>query len=283
MAERMVEVSGVEVCTEAFGNPGDPPVLLVMGMSASMMWWETGFCERLADGRRFVIRYDHRDTGRSVTYPPGHPRYAGSDLVRDAAGVLDAYGLAAAHIVGMSMGGALAQLLALDFPDRVLSLVLISTSPALPGERPLASSAERFRRFASTARVDWSDTSAVVDYVVDYWRVLGGRQRGFDEAHIRELAQFDADRARDVAAAQNHGLLSDENRPRAPLSSIAAPTLVVHGTDDPMFPLDHGAALADEIPNAKLLALSGAGHGIDPDDWDTVIGAIVDHTRALSR
>jgi pimeloyl-ACP methyl ester carboxylesterase len=85
-----------------------------------------------------------------------------------------------------------------------------------------------------------------------------------------------------VAAAQNHGLLSDEDRPLPPLASIAAPTLVVHGTDDAMFPLDHGTALADQIPNAKLLALSGAGHGIDPDDWDTVIGAIVGHTRAES-
>src|SRR5436190_19633592 len=128
MAERMIEANGAGLCTDALGRHGDPPILLVMGMSASMVWWEDEFCARLADERRFVIRYDHRDTGRSVTYEPGHPGYTVSDLVADAVGVLDGYELDAAHVVGMSMGGALAQLLALDFPDRVLSLTLISTS-----------------------------------------------------------------------------------------------------------------------------------------------------------
>src|SRR5881392_3130047 len=128
MAERMVEAQGVVLCTEPFGDPSDPPILLIMGIGASMLWWEEGFCRMLADGGRFVIRYDHRDTGRSVTYEPGRPGYTGDDLVDDAAGVLGAYGVGAAHVVGVSMGGALAQVLALDFPERVLSLVLISTS-----------------------------------------------------------------------------------------------------------------------------------------------------------
>ena len=127
MAERMIEANGVELCTEAFGDPADPPILLVMGIGASMLWWEEGFCGMLAENGRFVIRYDHRDTGRSVTYEPGRPEYTGADLVTDAAGVLDAYGIPAANVVGVSAGGAFAQLLALDFPDRVLSLVLIST------------------------------------------------------------------------------------------------------------------------------------------------------------
>src|SRR3954469_19069131 len=135
MAESMIEPNGVELCTESFGDPADPPILLIMGMSGSMLWWDEGLCRMLADHERFVIRYDHRDTGRSVTYPPGRPGYTGADLVADAAGVLDAYGISAAHIVGVSMGGALAQLLALDFADRVASLVLISTSLALPDER----------------------------------------------------------------------------------------------------------------------------------------------------
>ena len=135
MTERMVDVSGVEICTEAFGDLADPPILLIMGIGGSMLWWEEGFCRMLADGGRFVIRYDHRDTGRSVTYEPGRPGYTGADLVADAAGVLDAYDIPAAHLVGVSAGGAFAQLLALDFPERVLSLVLISTSPATPGDR----------------------------------------------------------------------------------------------------------------------------------------------------
>ena len=137
MAERMIDANGVALCTEHFGDPGDPPILLVMGIGASMLWWEEGFCRKLADGGRFVIRYDHRDTGRSVTYELGRPGYTGADLVADAAGVLDAYGLAAAHVVGVSAGGAFAQLLALDYGERVLSLVLISTSAATPIDRGL--------------------------------------------------------------------------------------------------------------------------------------------------
>ena len=136
----------------------------------------------LAEGGRFVIRYDHRDTGRSVTYEPGRPEYTGADLVADAAGVLDAYGIPAAHVVGVSAGGAFAQLLALDYPDRVLSLVLISTSPATPGERELPPPTERYRRFVATADVDWSDAESVIEYLVDYSRVLAGGARPFDEA-----------------------------------------------------------------------------------------------------
>jgi pimeloyl-ACP methyl ester carboxylesterase len=105
-----------------------------------------------------VIRYDHRDTGRSATYEPGNPAYGGTDLVADAVGVLDAYGLPAAHVVGVSAGGAFAQLLALDFADRVLSLVLISSSPATPGDRGLPPPTEEFSRFAAGTEVDWRCT-----------------------------------------------------------------------------------------------------------------------------
>jgi pimeloyl-ACP methyl ester carboxylesterase len=282
VAERMIEVNGVELCTDTFGEPDDPPILLVMGMSASMLWWEEEFCERLADGRRLVIRYDHRDTGRSVIYEPGHPGYTANDLVADAVGVLDGYRVPAAHIVGVSMGGALAQLLALNFPARVLSLVLVSTSPAVAGERSLPSAQNRLQRFLATAQVDWSDAASVVEYLVAYWRVLWGQERAFDEAHIRELSQHDVARARDVAAAQNHGFLPDEDRRRRPMASITAPTLVIHGTDDPLFPLEHGIALANEIPGAQLLPLEGAGHGIDPADWKTVTNAILDHSNTAS-
>lgn len=282
MAERMIEANGVQLCTDTVGDPGDPPVLLIMGMSASLVWWEEEFCARLAGERRFVIRYDHRDTGRSITYDPGHPSYTASDLVADAAGVLDAYDLAAAHVVGLSMGGALAQLLTLDYPDRVLSLVLLSTSPATPGERGLPPAEDRLGRFLSTTRVDPSNATSVVDYLVEYWRALWGPARAYDERHVRALARHDVARARNLAAAQNHALLPDDERPSAPLSSIAAPTLVIHGTEDPMFPLAHGSALADEVPGGKLLALPGGGHGLDPADWDTVIAAIADHTHVAT-
>src|SRR5262249_18275342 len=111
LAERMIEANGVELCTEPFGDPGDPPVLLIMGVGASMMWWEEGLCRKLAAEGRYVIRYDHRDTGRSITYEPGHPTYTADDLIDDAVGVLGAYGIPAAHLVGVSAGGAFSQLL----------------------------------------------------------------------------------------------------------------------------------------------------------------------------
>lgn len=280
MVERMIETGGVELCAESFGDPGDPPTLLIMGVGGSMLWWEEGFCRMLADGGRFVIRYDHRDTGRSVTYEPGHPEYTGGDLVADAAGVLDAYGIPAAHIVGVSAGGAFAQLLALDFAERVLSLVLISTSSALPSDRALPPPTEEFTRFVSTARVDWSDTESVIGYLVDYSRVLAGGPRPFGEMRIRDLARRDVDRARNVAARQNHGFIPDDGRQRASLSSIAVPTLVIHGTADPMFPIGHGEALADDVPGARLLRLKDAGHGVEQPDWETIVRAILNHTAA---
>ncbi|HEY3877625.1 MAG TPA: alpha/beta fold hydrolase [Trebonia sp.] len=277
----MIQTAGIELCTESFGNPDDAPVLLIAGISASMLWWEEDFCQRLAAGGRFVIRYDHRDTGRSVTDEPGRPGYSGGDLVADAAGILDAYGLRAAHIVGVSAGAAFAQLLALDFAPRVLSLVLISSSPALPGDYPLPPAADQFGRFMASAAVDWSDASSVTEYLVDYSRVLAGGRRPFDEAGTRDLVRRDVGRARDVAARQNHGFISDDGRSRGPLSSISVPTLVIHGTADPLFPVEHGEALAAEIPGARLLRLLDAGHGVERADWPTIIPAILDHTQPL--
>ncbi|MEY2583393.1 MAG: hypothetical protein QOE09_3242 [Ilumatobacteraceae bacterium] len=279
MSERMIEVNGVELCSESFGAPTDPPILLVMGLGASMVWWEDGFCRMLAERGRFVIRYDHRDTGRSVTYEPGHPGYNGADLLADAAGVIDAYRLPAAHIVGVSAGAAVAQLLALDFSDRVLSLVLISTSPATPGDRSLPPPTSEFRRFVATAEVDWSDPESVIEYLVGYSRLLNGSQRPFDEAASRELARRDIKRARNVAALQNHNILEDDNRSGEALSLIKVPALVIHGTADPLFPLAHGEAVTEKIPGATLLPLEGAGHGVDQADWETIVAAILEHTR----
>jgi pimeloyl-ACP methyl ester carboxylesterase len=278
MPERMIEANGVELCAESFGDPDDSPILLVSGLGSSMLWWEEEFCRMLAGGGRFVIRYDHRDTGRSVSYEPGRPGYRGEDLIADAAGVLDAYGIPAAHVVGVSAGGALAQLLALDFPERVRSLTLISTSIAVSSERALPPSTEEFGRFFTTVNVDWSDAGSVIGYLVDYSRVIAGTERPFDEAGFRALARRDVGRARDFRAAQNHDLLHDEGRSREPLSTISLPTLVIHGTADPMFPVGHGEALAEEIPDARLLRLEGAGHGVYREDWEAIATAILEHT-----
>jgi pimeloyl-ACP methyl ester carboxylesterase len=279
VAERMIETNGVALCTETFGEPADPPILLIMGVGASMLWWEDAFCRMLAAGGRFVIRYDHRDTGRSAAFEPGHPSYSGADLAADAVGVLDAYGIPAANLVGVSAGGAFAQLIALDFPERVLSLVLISTTSVTPGAGALPPPADEFGRFLATAKVDWSDADSVAEYVAGYSRMLAGGRRPFDEAGTRALVRRDIERASDFAAAQNHNVLPAAERSGEPVSSIAAPTLVIHGTADPMFPPEHGEALADQIPGARLLKLEGAGHGVVRTDWDPIVRAILDHTR----
>jgi pimeloyl-ACP methyl ester carboxylesterase len=277
MTQRMIDADGARLCAEAFGDPADPPVLLVMGIGASMLWWDERVCAALAAGGRFVIRYDHRDTGRSTSDPPGHPTYTGDDLVADAARVLDGYGIARAHVVGLSMGGALAQLLALDFPDRVASLVLMSTSPAGPAD-DLPPPAEAYGAYARQARVDWSDPASVVEDRVAETRVLSG-DRPLDEARVRALVERDIARADSLASAQNHMLLEGGESWRDRLGAIAVPTLVIHGSADALFPLGHGRALADEIRGARLIVLDGAGHVLDPADHDTVVRAILDHTR----
>ena len=137
---------------------------------------------------------------------------------------------------------------------------------------------ERYRRFLATAEVNWSDRDSAIDYLVDYSRALAGGERPFDEAAARELVRRDVARAHNIAASENHAALPEGELPHAPLSSIAVPTLVIHGSADPMFPLEHGQALAEEIPGARLLTLDGAGHGVDRADWQTIVRAILEHT-----
>jgi pimeloyl-ACP methyl ester carboxylesterase len=126
--------------------------------------------------------------------------------------------------------------------------------------------------------VDWSDADSVTEYLLAYARVLSGEERRFEEAAVRDLVRRDVARARDFAALQNHDALASDDTPRKPLSTIEAPTLVIHGSADPMFPFPHGQALAREIPGARLLRLEGAGHGVQRADWDSIAGAIAAHT-----
>lgn len=158
--------------------------------------------------------------------------------------------------------------------------MLVSTSPAVPGDRELPGPTGEFMRFVTSAQVDWSQTASVIDYLVAYSRVLAGERRPFDETAVRDLVRRDVERAHDFAAVQNHDSLPDGERSRQPLSSIAVPTLVIHGTADPMFPFGHGEALTEEIPTARLLPLEGAGHGVDRADWETIVHAVLAHTAA---
>jgi pimeloyl-ACP methyl ester carboxylesterase len=126
--------------------------------------------------------------------------------------------------------------------------------------------------------VDWSDRESVIEYLLSYSRLLAGGQRPFDEAGCRDFLRRDVERADSPASLQNHDVLAHDDGPHRPLSSIAEPTLVIHGTADPAFPVGHGQALAEEIPGATLLLLDGGGHGVDPADWTTIVPAILQHT-----
>ena len=280
--QRIIEVNGVDLCVDTAGDRADPAILLIGGMGASMDWWEEEFCHRLASGQgqggRFVIRYDHRDTGQSVSYPAGAPGYTGADLAADAVGVLDAFGRRSAQLAGISMGGALAQQVALAHPDRVDSLVLMSTSPAVPVRSELPPMSEELRDWfaAQVPLPDWTERGAVIDYLTGYERQLEAAEY-FDEPHVRALAARIFDRTRDMAASMtNHALAAEGELARGPLGAITAPVLVVHGTADPMFPLGHGEALARAIPRARLLPLAGVGHQLPPRPcWPSVTTAML--------
>lgn len=280
--QRMVRANGVDLCVETFGGPGDPAILLIGGAAASMDYWDDRFCQLLAGGGRFVIRYDNRDTGRSVSYPAGEPGYTLGDLIGDALGVLDVFGLVRAHIVGISMGGGIAQHIGVRHPERVASLTLISTSPAGPGgaDRPeLPPPTEEIRAlFADPPpRPDWADRAATIDYLVAGDRAFAG-DGVLDLEEARALAGRVYDRTRDIAASQsNHWIIDGPELVRSQLTDIRVPTLILHGTDDPLFPYGHGEALATEIPGARLVALPRTGHQMPPPQvWDVAVGAILE-------
>jgi pimeloyl-ACP methyl ester carboxylesterase len=284
--ETMVRARGVELCTEAFGDAADPTILLVHGVAAAMDFWDDELCRRLAAGPRHVVRYDHRDTGRSTTYPPAAPGYTGRDLADDAVAILDALGVASAHLVGQSMGGALAQRVALDRPERVRSLTLVSTTGVgtLPAGTELPPPTDELAAtFSSPApEPDWSDRDAVVEYLVDSFRPYAG-SGPFDEVGLRAAAERAVDRSRNVASAGNHALVDPGAEPTRALGDLDVPTLVIHGTEDPLFPLPHGRALARLIPGAELLVVDRMGHELPRWTWGTTIPAILAHTAAADR
>jgi pimeloyl-ACP methyl ester carboxylesterase len=271
-----LHANGVELCAETFGDREDPAILLIMGSSASMDWWEDEFCARLAAGGRFVVRYDHRDTGESVAYEPGKPPYTGADLTADAIGVLDALEIDRAHVVGMSMGGAIAQVLALEHSERVASLTAIATSPVDSSGGDLPAMAEEAVAAFRTDEPDWSDRAAVIDYVTHLARASAARSQPFDEPGFRRLAARVVDRTRNVESSmKNHHSMDHGYAPRGRLADVRAPALVVHGGEDPVFHPAHGEALAAAIPGASLLVLPATGHELPARTWDVVIPAIL--------
>jgi pimeloyl-ACP methyl ester carboxylesterase len=275
---KTIQVDGVEIATEAFGDPSHPPVLLIMGAMASMLWWPDEFCRQLAGRSCYVIRYDHRDTGRSTTYEPGKPGYTSADMIDDTVRVLDGYGLPAAHLVGMSAGGAIAQSVALEYPERVLSLTAISTSPVGLDTSHLPQATEKYRQHsAEIGEVDWSDREQAIRSMVKEMRVLASPAHPFDEVSARKFVERDFDRARCFASAANHFLLEEGRERRHRLPDLRVPLLVIHGTADPLLPIQHGEAFAQAVPGAKLVRLEGGGHELNEAHWPQIIAAITRH------
>ncbi|MGC4110093.1 MAG: alpha/beta hydrolase [Nocardioides sp.] len=287
---RSVSVGDVELCVEDFGNSDDPTLLLVSGAAASMDWWDDELCRRLVDGSRHVVRYDHRDTGESTTGSPGTPSYDGGQLARDCTGLVEALARGPVHLVGISMGGAIAQVVALRRPDLVATLTLVSTtavggvdSTELPG--PSAGVQASFA--TPPPEPDWTDATSYADWVVDGQRPYSG-DIPLDEARVREIAARIHARSHDPAAAGNHWLVvgdSEDADDTGPLDvrRITAPTLVVHGSADPLFPLAHGEALAAAIPGTDVLVVPGMGHEVPPPPtWDLVVPAVLSHTSTRS-
>jgi pimeloyl-ACP methyl ester carboxylesterase len=273
--EELLEVNGVELCVETFGRPGDPAVLLVGGAAASMLWWDAELCRGLAARGRFVIRYDHRDTGRSTSYPPGRPGYTVTDLAEDALGVLSAVGVERGHLVCQSMFGGIGLIAGVDHPDRVASLTFVSSSTGEAGLPPPSAELSA----GIPAEPDPADTAAVVDFVVASAKAYAGGSPHFDETATRALVEHDVARARSIASTlANHYAAEFDGPTGGGFADITAPTLVVHGDLDPVLPLPHGEALRNAVRGAELLVLAGAGHDVPKPLWDVFVSALVRHT-----
>ncbi|EAP96981.1 carboxylesterase [Janibacter sp. HTCC2649] len=278
--ETMIPVGDVELCMQTFGHTRDPAILLIHGAAASMIWWEDELCERLATRGRFVIRYDQRDTGRSTNDPAGHPAYDMNNLAEDAIGILDALGVERAHIVGRSMSGGTALILAVDHPDRVETVTFMATTP---GDPDLPPPTPEFMAAFEEEAPGPDDRDAWIDYTVRVIRTFWGDSPFFDEKQVRALATLDATRTRDLASTNNHFAIETPGPRGGGYDDVVAPALVVHGDIDPVFPLPHALALRDSLPSAELLVLEQTGHELPSERWDEFVAALVSHTARSAR
>ncbi len=286
-----VATNGLELEMESFGRESDPALLLVMGLGAQMILWDEAFCEALA-GRGFrVIRFDNRDVGLSTrlssagmpnvmaalaAMASGQPvpaPYTLSDMADDTAGLLDALDIGAAHVVGASMGGMIAQTLAIRHPKRVRTLTSIMSTtgnPGLPQATP-----DAMRVLLTPAP---SDRERLIEHTVEVWRVIGSPGFPFDEAMVRDRAArgFDRGVSPEGQARQLVAILASGNRKPA-LANVRIPALVIHGDADPLVPIAGGRDTAEAIPGAELLVIEGMGHDLPRQAWPRIVEAIGKH------
>ena len=293
MAERTIQGNGIEIWTEDFGNPEHSPVLLIMGASAQGILWTDDFIRPLVNGGRYVIRYDNRDTGQTTCFDFEKQPYTLSDMARDAVAVLDAYGLQAAHVIGASMGGMIGQTVAIEHPGRILTLTSIMSTPGgssvadaiggtAPAEETLPGPSDELMEVILKQQANPPQTREDrIANKVELFRHLTGSLAPFDEPTYRELFEREYARARDWDAQNNHGLVfAGSSDRRAALAGVTTPTLVVHGTEDPIFPYEHGVATAKAMPNVELLTIEGMGHHLSAPAFERITEALLRHTTA---
>jgi len=264
---------GAELEAQAIGDAAHPCVILVMGAQASMLWWPLEFCETLAARGRFVLRFDHRDTGLSTKYPVGAPGYTSDDLADDVVAILDSFKVARAQLAGVSMGGMIGQIAGLKYPARFTRLAIMSATPlngegaGLPGpSKAFMTSAKRGEK------VDWDNREQAVSYMLEFGRVLAAGE-DFDEKAARGLIEADFDRSGGYSHGTNHYHVQGGESWAKHLSELKPPLVVLHGRSDPLFPIEHGRALANAVPGSELVEFSG-GHGLSRGAWDPLIDVL---------
>jgi pimeloyl-ACP methyl ester carboxylesterase len=290
-----VHANGIEIEFDTFGKRTDRPLLLIMGLGTQMIGWPEAFCERLADKGHFVVRFDNRDAGLSSKMEDaGMPDvmahiqtvmqggtieapYTLSDMALDAIGLMDVLGIDKSHVCGLSMGGMIAQTMAIEHSGRMLSLISMESSTGEVGlPEPSPEAQEAMFSFPPTER------GANIEHRTEVFRVFSGGSDKFDEKVERELSARSYDRCfyPQGFTRQFTAVLASGSRKEA-LKSVNVPTLVIHGAQDPLVPLEHGRATAEAISGARLLVVEGLGHGLSyPDLWDEIVEAITAHTKA---
>ncbi|WNG45948.1 alpha/beta fold hydrolase [Archangium minus] len=297
MAERKVVSGEVELWSEDFGDPRDPALLLIMGANASGVTWPEEFISLLVAGGHRVIRYDHRDTGRSTYRDFTRYPYSVTDLARDAVSVLDGHGVQRAHVVGLSMGGTLGQVLALDHRERLLTLTVMLTAalgvdfvgnmeraskgqPTLDG---LPTPDPRVLAVLARRSEPVRDRASELDRRVAEWRALSGDKLPFDASEFRRYEERVIDHAGSLVQPSAHALATPVPLVRgAELRGITTPTLVIQGGQDPLNPPPHGLHLAQSIPGARLVELPNMGHALPSAIHQPLADAILEHTHRFA-
>lgn len=294
-SEKTVRSGGLELWTESFGDANRPAVLLIMGAMNQGIAWPDDFCTEIAQDDYYVIRYDHRDTGQSSSVDFKKHPYGLDDLAGDALMVLNGYGIGKAHVVGLSMGGFLAQLLALEYPERILTLTLMMTSPdqrvyfaATMGQDTSRydlppPSREFLEHLASTRRNPPKTADEAIQNAVDGWQICNGNGVPFHGESMYRLQQRLWTRAKTPLASINHVLATVGAPGRTErLGRITVPTLIIHGQNDPCLPVEHGTALARAVPQAKLVVIPEMGHLLPLSLSKQVARMILEHIHRVS-